>query len=136
MGCVNELLRRSKRQQDTVSNTKRKGVGWCSREGERGRKARGKRGTKEGIVTFRDKDGRERRGRKRGGKGGRRRDILGSDDDATTVPIRHLRETDWSNERRPTSREPRRFSSRIVSISVFPSFFFFSSSGKGRRKQS
>jgi len=39
-------------------------------------------------------------------KGGHRRDILGSDGDATTVPIRHLprerereRETDRSNER-------------------------------------
>lgn len=94
MGRVNEL--RQQQQQDTASNTKRKGVGW-RREGERGRKAWRARETRYAgkwrRLTFRDKAGEE------GGKGGHRRDILGSDGDATTVPIRHLRETDRSNEK-------------------------------------
>lgn len=72
MERVNEL-RQSKRQQDTVSNTKRKDVG-CSRGGggvkgkESARRAREtKYAEKEGMVTFRDKGG----GRERGGKGGK-----------------------------------------------------------------
>lgn len=116
MGRVNELRQQQHHQQDTASNTKRKGVGW-RREGERGRKAWCARETRHAgkgkRLTFRDKAGEE------GGKGGHWRDILGSDGDATTVPIRHLRETDRST-RRPTAttREP--------SVFLFMIFFLLS----------
>lgn len=92
MGRVNEL-----RSSGRIRRATRNEKALVGREGERGRKARCARETryagKGKRLTFRDKAGEE------GGKGGHWRDILGSDGDATTVPIRHLRETDRSNEK-------------------------------------